>query len=55
MNEIITVKNKERNYGIDLLRIISMFYILLLHCLGQGGLLEGTSVNSVQYNLVWFI
>lgn len=27
----------ERNYGIDLLRIISMLYVVVLHSLGQGG------------------
>ena len=28
----------ERNYGIDLLRIVSMFSIVLLHVLGEGGI-----------------
>lgn len=28
---------KERNYGIDLLRILSMFMVVLLHLCGFGG------------------
>ena len=46
---------RERNYGIDLLRVVSMFYILLLHSLGRGGLLKNTVEGSTQYNLVYFI
>lgn len=30
-------KVSERNYGIDLLRLRSMFYIVVLHVLGRGG------------------
>lgn len=43
----------KRNYGIDLLRIISMFMIVILHVLGQGGILKGTEVLSLEYNLAW--
>ncbi|MGM9566799.1 MAG: acyltransferase family protein [Clostridia bacterium] len=35
----------ERNYGIDLLRLVSMLMVVILHVLGQGGILavaEGT-------------
>lgn len=46
---------KERNYGIDLLRIVAMFFVLLLHSLGQGGILKNIAVNSVQYKACWFI
>lgn len=45
----------ERNYGIDLLRILSMFFVIILHCLGQGGLLWNTDINSIQYKFVWFL
>ena len=30
-----------RNYGVDLLRIISMLGVVMIHILGHGGLLEG--------------
>lgn len=62
-NEIITKQEKretsniefERNYGIDLLRIVSMFFVIILHCLGQGGILSGAKINSIQYKCAWFI
>ena len=45
----------ERNYGIDLLRIISMFMIVILHCLGTGGILSATDFLSVNYNAAWLM
>lgn len=47
-------KIDSRNYGIDLLRIVSMFFIVLLHSFGHGGLLDGLDVNSTQYKAVYF-
>ena len=36
--QVINTENKkERNYGIDLRRIVSMFMVVLVHILGQGG------------------
>ena len=29
---------KEKFYGIELLRILATFYIILLHVIGQGGI-----------------
>lgn len=46
---------KEKNVGIELLRIISMLMVLLLHELGHGGLLNHTSVFSSNFHLVWFM
>ena len=42
-----------RNYGIDALRIVSMFMVVLLHTLSQGGIIE----NSKQANhwVAWFL
>ena len=31
---------KERNQGIDLLRIVSMYFIVILHIITQGGILS---------------
>ena len=53
-NELLSLKD-ERNYGIDLLRIISMFFIVILHCLGQGGILKNTIPNSTQYKFAWLM
>ena len=38
MTEEADLMTDERNYGIDLLKIISMFMVSLMHVLGQGGL-----------------
>lgn len=46
---------KERNDGIELLRIVSMFMIVNLHLLGKGGLLENTALLSGQYCVSWFL
>lgn len=39
MNQNNNVSN-DRNYGIDALRIYSMFMIIVLHILSKGGILE---------------
>lgn len=46
---------KERNYGIDMLRIFSMFMIVFLHVLGQGGILDAATPGSVNYWVAWFL
>lgn len=44
-----------RNYGIDLLKIIAMFFVVILHCLGHGGVLNNVIIDSSQYRLAWFL
>ena len=44
-----------RNYGIDMLRIISMIMIPILHVLGHGGILDATEQLSLKYNVAWFM
>ncbi len=46
---------QNRNYGIDLLRIVSTFMICILHTLGRGGILGGTNFISIQYETAWLI
>lgn len=46
---------KERNYGIDFLRILSMFMIVLLHTLGNGGVLYSAEPLSLHYWVCWFL
>ena len=43
-----------RNYGIDLLRIVSMLMIPILHILGHGGILNGSQVLSAHNETAWF-
>ena len=49
------MKEDKRNYGIDLLRIVSMFMIMLFHILGDGGLLEAVSDDTVKREICTFI
>lgn len=46
-------KKAQRNYGIDLLRVLSMCLIIILHILGKGGVLS-SAVGS-QYAVGWFL
>lgn len=43
----------KRNYGIDLLRIVSMFMVVFLHILGGGGVLELDSLSGASYWTAW--
>lgn len=45
----------KRNYGIDLLRIVSMLMVLILHILGAGGVLKNTVPLSANYEVAWFL
>ena len=46
---------KERNIGIDLLRIIAMYMIVILHVLGQGGILSNSKKFSLSFYLGWLL
>ncbi len=48
-------KNDVRNYGIDALKIIAMFMVLVLHILGAGGVLEASENGSAQYHVAWLM
>lgn len=43
---------EKRNYGIDLLRIISMFLVVILHILGHGGVAAAVVPGSISAYLV---
>lgn len=45
----------ERNWGIDLLRIVSMLMVVMLHVLRQGGVLFSTQVLTPRYEVVWLL
>ena len=44
---------QERNYGIDLLRIVAIYMILILHILGQGGVLKNIWIEADCYEAAW--
>lgn len=46
---------KQREYGLDVARIISMLGILVLHILGRGGLLLSYEPTSVRYWVYWAV
>ena len=43
----------KRNYGIDLLRIMAMFMVVLLHVLGPGGILFEAKGGSANFAVAW--
>lgn len=47
--------SSERNYGIDLLKIVSMFMVVVLHILRHGGIIENVPLLSVNDTGVWLI
>ena len=46
---------QKRNYGIDLLRVVSMIMVVILHILSQGGILKILPELSAKYSLMWFL
>lgn len=44
---------RERNYGIDLLKILSMYLVVVLHVLGQGGIIYSVKTFSPDYFVGW--
>lgn len=48
------IKDK-RNYGIDLLRILSMFFVVILHILGKGGILKAIENDEVKSAVSYII
>ena len=47
--------NLQRSSGLDLLRFVSMFMIIILHVLLFGGILKSVPLNSVNYFLSYFL
>lgn len=46
---------RERESGLDVLRIVAMFFIVVLHVLGQGGILRGAAPLSWGYRGAWLL
>ena len=44
-----------RNFGIDLLRVVAMLYVVTLHSIGPGGILAAAAAGSAQYRTAWFL
>lgn len=55
-SELLNGKTEnKRNYGIDLLRIVSMFMIVCLHVLGKGGVIGNAPHFTVKGEIFWAI
>lgn len=46
---------KDRNYGIDLLKILSMFFVIIIHVCGHGGLNFNGDNLSLNGVVVWLV
>ncbi len=55
VREDVPVKDDTRNYGIDALKILSMFMVLVLHIFGHGGILDAAVDNSINYHVSWLM
>ena len=53
-NEKIIYQPNKRNYGLDLLRLTAGFYVIVLHTLGQGGILDFVPEGTLSFKIVWF-
>lgn len=51
--ETAVKSNSQRNYGIDLLRIVSMIMIVTLHVMRQGGVLVDSDDGTLTYKAAW--
>ncbi len=45
----------DRNYGVDLLRVIAAMMIVMLHVLSQGGILSALGNLTLRGEVLWFI
>ncbi|QTZ58332.1 hypothetical protein MCPGFBBE_00431 [Streptococcus equi subsp. zooepidemicus] len=55
MRKNMITLDKHRHYGLDLLRIISMFMIVITHVLGKGGLRSTVEGEADSYFIVTWI
>ncbi len=45
----------KRNGGIDILKVLAMFFIIILHINLQGGLIKFYHQGSLEYNIIMFL
>ena len=46
-------KKKKRNYGIDLLRSIAIFMVIILHVLKKSNALDTFQAGTLQHGIIW--
>ena len=47
--------NGGRNYGVDALRVLAMCFVVILHTLGQGGILAAARPGSAVFLSAWYL
>ena len=47
--------SKKKNIGIEIVRILSMYMVMILHILGHGGILKSENIYSFSFISIWFI
>ncbi len=45
----------KHNWGVDLLKIVSTYFVVMLHILGQGGIISASSPLTINYEIAWFL
>ena len=53
MQETSDCQHAERNYGIDLLRLVSMYMVVILHVLAESGVLSAQSLGT--QSVAWLL
>ena len=46
---------EKRDCNVDLFRVLATIFVVILHVLGQGGILKETSPDAVNYWIAWFL
>lgn len=46
---------EKRDVGVDLARVIATLFVVTLHVLGQGGILQASDPNTPTYWVAWFL
>lgn len=54
-NSAINETRSMRNYGIDLLRFVSMLMIVGLHVIENGGILDNVQSLTIKGEVIWFL
>ena len=49
------VEIRRRNYGIDILKLLAMYMIVILHLIGNGGILQDIEHTQSSYYVIWFL
>lgn len=55
MSKIVIAEKTNRNIGIELLRIVSMYMVLILHIFNKTDLIFGAELLSAKYQIAWLL